>query len=85
MLFVPRVPRIPWPGAGDMACPNGVGLMGAGDCIEGRRGPEIIGGGLGATGVHGDGGRYMNDDGDGEAGLCARGFQPRGPPKGGGC
>lgn len=54
--------------------------MGAGEGIDGRRGPEIIGGGLGATGVQGDGGRYINDDGDGEAGLGARGFQPRPAP-----
>lgn len=46
-------------------------------------GPDIIGGGLGAV-VHGDGGRYRNDEGDGEAGFGARGFQPRGPlPNGG--
>jgi len=45
----------------------------------------MIGGGLGAV-VHGEGGRYRKDEGDGEAGLWARGFQPRGPfPYGGGC
>lgn len=82
MLFVPLVPRRLF-GPGDMAWPKGVGLIGAGDGIDGRLGPEMIGGGLGATGVHGEGGRYMNDDGDGEAGLGARGFQPRAPPKGG--
>lgn len=82
MLFVPRVPRRLL-GPGDMAWPNGVGLIGAGEGIEGRRGPDIIGGGLGATGVQGDGGLYINDEGDGDGGLGPRGFQPRGPPKGG--